>query len=64
MCVPGGSERRPPHGYANRKVLTDLAARLHLGAVTDISRVDLDALNAAAGQMIREDTATRLWLGG
>lgn len=53
-----------PHGYANRKVLTDLAARLQLGAVTDISRVDLDALNVAAGQIIREDTAARLRPGG
>jgi len=51
-----------PHGYANRKVLADLAARLHLEDVRELMSVDLEALNAVAGELVRNDTESRLRL--
>ena len=55
MITAQGDSRGSPHTYANTRVVADLTARL--GSSPD--RVDIDTLQAAAREQLREDTQRR-----
>jgi len=55
MITAQGDDIGSPHTYANKRVVADLAARL--GRSPD--QVDLDTLQGAARQQLREDTQRR-----
>ncbi len=54
------AEPSHPHGYANRKVLRDVADRLRVDQPSALTSVDVEALNAAATALHREDSSARL----
>lgn len=54
-----GEDPASPHSYANRRVLTTMAARLGLGSPKDIATTDLARVQATALSLLQEDSARR-----
>jgi hypothetical protein len=54
-----GDDTGSPHSYANRRVLNDMIARLHLKSVDELMTFDGSALAREAVALLREDTQRR-----
>jgi len=58
-----GDDPASPHSYADRKVLGDLAKRLQLTDAKDLYTADLSRLQAAAREILLEDSRQRVAAG-
>ena len=54
-----GDDPASPHSYANRRVLGDMIARLHLNSAQDLMTADGATLQTVAVTLLREDTQRR-----
>ena len=58
-----GDDPASPHSYANRQVLMALVQKLRLGSADELSSADVPAVQAAAVELLREDSARRVNAG-
>ena len=58
-----GDDPASPHSYANRKILADLVKRLQLSEAKDLYTADLARLQAAARDILIEDSRQRVAAG-
>ena len=54
-----GDDPASPHSYANRRVLNDMVAKLHLKSPAELTTADGAAVQAAAVALLRADTRRR-----
>jgi hypothetical protein len=54
-----GDDIGSPHSYANRRVLNNMVARLHLKSADELMTVDGETVQIAAVALLREDTQRR-----
>ena len=55
-----GEDPASPHSYANRQILKDMTARLHLKGADELMSADGPAIQTAAVALLRDDTRRRL----
>lgn len=55
-----GDDPASPHSYANRRVLADMVGKLHLASARDLAAADTAQLQAAAVELLREDSQKRV----
>jgi len=55
-----GDDPASPHSYANRRVLADMVRKLHLASARDLAAADTAQLQAAAVELLREDSQRRM----
>lgn len=58
-----GDDPASPHSYANRQLLTALVQRLRLGGAEELASADVAQVQAAAVELLREDSARRVAAG-
>ena len=55
-----GDDPASPHSYANRQVLAGMVGKLHLASAQELSSADNAQVQAAAVELLREDSARRV----
>jgi hypothetical protein len=58
-----GDDPASPHSYANRQLLTALVQKLSLGGADELASADVARVQAAAVELLREDSARRVAAG-